>query len=204
MSGAGKKIETTTNVLMSGVGGQGVLAASETLALAAMAEGLQVKQSEVHGVAQRGGSVVSHVRFGARVFSPLIRCGEVEVLYAGEQLEALRYAHYIKPGGKVVCSDQTLEPIQIPGMEKPYPQGVPQFLTDQGYDVQVVPALQTAVELGNKRCANVVLLGALAECLDLSDSSWQTAIEERFPEKILDLNLRAFAAGRHLRAAARS
>jgi indolepyruvate ferredoxin oxidoreductase beta subunit len=204
MSVAGKKIETTTNVLMSGVGGQGVLAASETLALAAMAEGLQVKQSEVHGVAQRGGSVVSHVRFGARVFSPLIRCGEVEVLYAGEQLEALRYAHYVRPGGKVVCSDQTLEPIQIPGMEKPYPKGVPQFLTDQGYDVQVVPALQTAVELGNKRCANVVLLGALAECLDLSDTSWQRALEERFPEKILDLNLRAFAAGRLLRAAARS
>ena len=203
MSAAAKKTETTTNVLMSGVGGQGVLAASETLALAAMAEGLQVKQSEVHGVAQRGGSVVSHVRFGARVFSPLIRCGEVEVLYAGEQLEALRYAHYVKPGGKVVCSDQTLEPIRIPGMEKPYPQGVPEFLTDKGYDVQVVPALQTAVDLGNKRCANVVLLGALAECLDLSDSSWQAALEERFPGKILELNLRAFAAGRHLRAVAR-
>ena len=203
MSAAGRKVETTTNVLMSGVGGQGVLAASETLALAAMAEGLQVKQSEVHGVAQRGGSVVSHVRFGARVFSPLIRCGEVEVLYAGEQLEALRYAHYVKPGGRVVCSDQTLEPIRIPGMERPYPQGVSQFLEDKGYDVQVVPALQTAVELGNKRCANVVLLGALAECLDLGDDSWQTALGERFPEKILDLNLRAFAAGRHLRAAAR-
>jgi len=148
--------------------------------------------------------VVSHVRFGARVFSPLIRCGEVEVLYAGEQLEALRYAHYVRPGGKVVCSDQTLEPIQIPGMEKPYPQGVPEFLADKGYDVQVVPALQTAVELGNKRCANIVLLGALAECLDLSEASWQKALEERFPEKILDLNLRAFAAGRHLRATARS
>jgi indolepyruvate ferredoxin oxidoreductase beta subunit len=203
MSAAGRTTVTTTNVLMSGVGGQGVLAASETIALAAMAEGMQVKQSEVHGVAQRGGSVVSHVRFGARVFSPLIRCGEVDVLYAGEQLEALRYAHYVKPGGKLVCSDQTLEPIRIPGMEKPYPQGVPQFLTDRGYEVMVIPALQTAVELGNKRCANVVLLGALAECLDLSDASWQTALAERFPEKILDLNLRAFAAGRRLHVPAR-
>jgi len=200
MSAAEKTHAKTTNVLMSGVGGQGVLAASETLALAAMAEGLQVKQSEVHGVAQRGGSVVSHVRFGSHVFSPLIRCGEVEVLYAGEQLEALRYAHYVKPGGTLVCSDQTLEPIRIPGMEKPYPQGVPQFLEDQGYDVMVVPALQTAVELGNKRCANVVLLGALAECLQLSDASWEAALTERFPEKILELNLRAFAAGRRLRA----
>jgi len=203
MSAAGKTNEPTTNVLMSGVGGQGVLAASETLALAAMVEGMQVKQSEVHGVAQRGGSVVSHVRFGARVFSPLIRCGEVDALYAGEQLEALRYAHYVKPGGKLVCSDQTLEPIRIPGMEKPYPQGVQQFLSDQGFDVLVIPALQTAVELGDKRCANVVLLGALADCLDLSDASWQTALAQRFPEKILDLNRRAFAAGRRLHAPAR-
>jgi len=200
MSAASKTAETTTNVLMSGVGGQGVLAASETIALAAMAEGLQVKQSEVHGVAQRGGSVVSHVRYGPRVFSPLIRCGEVDVLYAGEQLEALRYAHYVKPGGKLVCSDQTLEPIRIPGMEKPYPQGVQQFLMDKGYGVTVIPALETAVELGDKRCANVVLLGALAECLELADASWQTALTERFPEKILDLNLRAFAAGRRFRA----
>ena len=198
MSAAGKTNEPTTNVLMSGVGGQGVLAASETLALAAMVEGMQV-----HGVAQRGGSVVSHVRFGARVFSPLIRCGEVDALYAGEQLEALRYAHYVKPGGKLVCSDQTLEPIRIPGMEKPYPQGVQQFLSDKGFDVLVIPALQTAVELGDKRCANVVLLGTLADCLDLSDASWQSALAQRFPEKILDLNRRAFAAGRRLHAHAR-
>jgi indolepyruvate ferredoxin oxidoreductase beta subunit len=88
-----------TNVLLAGVGGQGVLVASETLALAALADGVEVKQSEVHGVAQRGGSVASHVRFGPRVFSPLIPCGEADVLYAGERLEALRYAHYVKPGG---------------------------------------------------------------------------------------------------------
>ena len=203
MSASKETGSMTTNVLMSGVGGQGVLAASETLALAAMAEGLQVKQSEVHGVAQRGGSVVSHVRFGPRVFSPLIRCGEVDVLYAGEQLEALRYAHYVKAGGKLVCSDQTLEPIRIPGMEKPYPQGVPQFLKDKGFDVMVIPALKTAVELGDKRCANVVLLGALADCLELSEASWQTALARRFPKRILDLNLRAFAAGRRLHAPAR-
>jgi indolepyruvate ferredoxin oxidoreductase beta subunit len=200
VSAAGSGGASTTNVLMCGVGGQGVLAASETLALAALAEGLQVKQSEVHGVAQRGGSVVSHVRFGPRVYSPLIRCGEVEVLYAGEQLEALRYAHYVRPGGRLVCSDQSLEPIRIPGMEKPYPQGVPAFLESKGYDVLVVPALRTAVELGDKRCANVVLLGALAECLPLSEASWQTALAERFPAKILDLNLNAFASGRRLRA----
>jgi len=203
MSAADKTAGATTNVLMAGVGGQGVLAASETLALAAMAEGMQVKQSEVHGVAQRGGSVVSHVRFGARVFSPLIRCGEVDMLYAGEQLESLRYAHYVKAGGKLVCSDQTVEPIRLPGKETAYPQGASQFLADKGYDVMVIPALQTAVDLGDKRCANVVLLGALADCLDLSDASWQSALAKRFPKKVLDLNLRAFAAGRRLHAPAR-
>ena len=100
----------TTNVLMAGVGGQGTLVGSETLALAALAEGLETKQSEVHGVAQRGGSVVSHVRFGERVHSPLIRCGDVDVLYAAERLEALRYAHYVKDGGAVVM-DITVNPM---------------------------------------------------------------------------------------------
>jgi indolepyruvate ferredoxin oxidoreductase beta subunit len=204
MSAPQSKVTVTTNVLMAGVGGQGVLAASETLALAAMAEGLQVKQSEVHGVAQRGGSVVSHVRFGPRVFSPLIQCGEVDLLYAGEQLEALRYAHYVKPGGQVFCSDQTLEPIRLPGMETPYPQGIPQFLEGKGFEVRVVPALETAVSLGDKRCANVVLLGAMADSLELAEESWQTALAQRFPEKILGLNRRAFAEGRRLHAPAQS
>ena len=189
------------NVLMAGVGGQGVLAASETLALAALAEGFEAKQSEVHGVAQHGGSVVSHVRFGSRVFSPLIRCGEVDLLCAAEQLEALRYAHYVKPDGRLVLSDYTIQPIQFPGTpETPYPEGIPEFLRGKGYEVLVLPAMPTAVELGDKRCANVVLLGALAACLDLGDASWRAALERGFPAKILDLNLRAFDAGRDLAA----
>ena len=188
--------EKATNILMAGVGGQGVLLASETLAYAALAEGLEAKQSEVHGVAQRGGSVVSHVRFGSRVHSPLIRCGEVDVMYAGEQLEALRYAHYLKPGGTVVMSDATLKPIKFPGdAEQDYPEGVPEFLRGKGYEVVVIPALTTAVDLGDKRCANVVLLGASSTFLALGPDAWRKAIEKRFPAKILDLNLRAFAAG---------
>jgi indolepyruvate ferredoxin oxidoreductase beta subunit len=185
-----------TNVLMSGVGGQGVLLASETLALAAMAEGLEVTQSEVHGVAQRGGSVVSHVRFGPKVHSPLIRCGEADVLYAGEQLEALRYAHYLKPGGLIVMDERELKPVQLSPEAPPYPERIPEFLRDKGCEVLVCPALQTAVELGDKRCANVVLLGLLSNHLDLSTDSWQAAIKQRFPEKVLDMNLRAFETGR--------
>jgi len=188
-----------TNVLMAGVGGQGVLLASETLALAALAQGLEVTQSEVHGVAQRGGSVVSHVRFGPRVHSPLIRCGEADVLYSGEQLEALRYAHYLAPGGVIVMDERVVKPIQLsPENATPYPEGVPEFLRGKGYDVRVFPALQTAGELGEKRCANVVLLGLLSNRLGLSYESWHAALEQRFPEKILDLNLRAFETGREV------
>jgi indolepyruvate ferredoxin oxidoreductase beta subunit len=199
--------DKTINVLMAGVGGQGTLVGSETLALAALAAGLKAKQSEVHGVAQRGGSVVSHVRFGKEVYSPLIRCGDVDVLYAAERLEALRYAHYVKEGGAVVMDDRAIKPIQMPGAaEAPYPENVPQFLREKGHSVIVVPAIQAAVDLGDKRCANVVLLGAMSHLVPLSEEAWQTALEQRFPEKLLDLNRRAFAEGMRLasEAAARS
>ncbi len=189
--------ERTTNLLMAGVGGQGTLVASETLALAAMAEGLDVKQSEVHGVAQRGGSVVSHVRFGPRIHSPLIRCGEADALCAGEQLEALRYAHYLEPGGLVVMDERTIRPIQLPDRPAtPYPDDVPAFLRRKGLEVLALPATRIALELGEKRCANVVLLGLLSTRLGLAERSWRTALERRFPEGLLELNLRAFAAGR--------
>jgi indolepyruvate ferredoxin oxidoreductase beta subunit len=195
--------EKTINVLMAGVGGQGTLVGSETLALAALAEGLKAKQSEVHGVAQRGGSVVSHVRFGTEVFSPLIRCGDVDVLYAAERLEALRYAHCLKDGGAVVMDDRAIKPIQMPGVEEsPYPENVPEFLRGKGYTVVVVPAIQAAMELGDKRCANVVLLGAMSHLVPLSEASWQTALKQRFPEKLLELNRRAFAEGKRLAAQA--
>lgn len=195
----------TTNVLLAGVGGQGVLLASETLALAALAQGLEAKQSEVHGVAQRGGSVVSHVRFGKRVHSPLIRCGHAHVLYAAERLEALRYAHYLEPGGAVVMDDRPIRPIRLPDApDADYPEDVPRFLKEKGHDVLVVPAVQEAVALGDKRCANVVLLGALAARLHLAEEAWRTALERRFPAKSLELNLRAFSAGRAVQAAARA
>jgi len=187
------------NVLMAGVGGQGVLVAGETLALAALADGLVAKQSEVHGVAQRGGSVVSHVRFGARVHSPLIRCGEAHVLFAAERLEALRYAHYLEPGGAVVMDDRVIRPVSMPdGPDAPYPEGVAEFLRGHGYDVLLVPAVLEAEALGDKRCANVLLLGALASRLPIREEAWNTALRERLPEKSLKLNLRAFETGRRL------
>jgi len=188
------------NVLMAGVGGQGTLLASEILAQAALEEGLLAKQSEVHGVAQRGGSVVSHVRFGERVHSPLIRCGEADLLCAAEQLEGLRYAHYLRSGGAVVMDDRIIEPIRMPDEPaKSYPAGVSDFLRGKGYEVTVVPALRIAMQLGDKRCANVVLLGAVSNALPLARTSWARAMAHRLPASVRDLNEKAFEAGRACR-----
>ena len=143
--------------------------------------------------------MVSHVRFGARVHSPLIRCGEADVLYAAERLEALRYAHYLKRGGIVVMDDRAIHPIRMPdAADVPYPEGVPEFLRGKGHDVLVLATVPEAEALGDRRCANIVLLGALATRLDLREEAWDSALRERIPEKILDLNLRAFETGRRL------
>ncbi len=196
-----KPLQQPTNVLMAGVGGQGVLIASEVLALAALATGLRAKQSEVHGVAQRGGSVVSHVRFGPQIYSPLIRCGEVDMLCAAEKLEAIRYAHYVRPNGTFVINDQVIRPIRMPGEgERRYPEDVTAFLRKKGYEVLLIPALSEALRLGDKRCANVVLLGVLSTRLDIGDESWLSALAERLPTATLERNLLAFDTGRRLAA----
>jgi len=184
-----------TNVLIAGVGGQGAVLASELLALAAMAAGRDVKQGEFHGVAQRGGAVFSHVRFGDRVHSPMAPRGQVDYLVALEQLEALRYAHFVRPGGTVIVNDHRVEPIRV-GDQRPYPDDAPGFLRGKGFDVVVLNATQRALELGDHRAANVVLLGALSASLDIPAEAWDRTLMERIPERHLALNRRAFAAGR--------
>jgi indolepyruvate ferredoxin oxidoreductase beta subunit len=187
-----------TNVLIAGVGGQGAVLASELLALAAMAAGHDVKQGEFHGVAQRGGAVFSHVRFGDRVHSPMARRGSVDYLLALEKLEALRYAHFVKPGGTIIVNDHKVEPIRVAD-QRPYPDEAIDFLAGKGFDVILVAATEKAIELGNHRAANVVLLGALAASLDIPEGVWEQTLKKRIPEKLLDLNQAAFAAGRELR-----
>ena len=184
-----------TNVLIAGVGGQGAVLASELLALAVIAAGYDTKQGEFHGVAQRGGSVFSHVRFGDRVYSPVARRGEVDYLVALEKLEALRYAHFVKPGGTIIVNDHKVEPIRIADL-RPYPDDAIDFLRAKGFNVIALHATDIAIELGNYRAANVVLLGRLAELLDLPDEVWDRILRERIPERLLDLNQRAFAAAR--------
>ncbi|UCC73642.1 MAG: indolepyruvate oxidoreductase subunit beta [Gemmatimonadota bacterium] len=186
-----------TNVLIAGVGGQGAVLASELLALAAVAAGHDVKQGEFHGVAQRGGAVFSHVRFGDRVYSPMARCGDVDFLLALERLEALRYAHFVKPGGTIIVNDHKVEPIRVAD-QRPYPDEAIDFLEAKGFNVVVVEATGKAIELGNHRAANVVLLGALAESLDIPQEVWDKTLQDRIPERLLSLNQQAFAAGRQL------
>jgi indolepyruvate ferredoxin oxidoreductase beta subunit len=184
-----------TNVLIAGVGGQGAVLASELLALAAVAAGHDTKQGEFHGVAQRGGSVFSHVRFGDRVYSPMARRGEVDYLVALEKLEALRYAHFVKPDGTIIVNDHKIEPIRTAD-RRPYPDDAIDFLRDKGFNVIALHATEMAIELGNHRAANVVLLGKLAEFLNIPDEIWDLVLRERIPERLLDLNQRAFAAAR--------
>jgi len=186
---------TVTNVLIAGVGGQGAILASELLALAAKEAGHDVKQGEFHGVAQRGGAVFSHVRFGDRVHSPLAPRGRVDVLVALEKLEGLRHAHYLKPGGTVIVNDHEIEPIRV-GDERPYPHDAVAFLESKGLEVIGVPATQLALDLGNHRAANVVLLGALSTVLGIPEEVWERTLADRVPERHLEVNRRAFALGR--------
>ena len=186
---------SVTNVLIAGVGGQGVILSSEILALTAMNDGRDVKQGEFHGVAQRGGAVFSHVRFGDRVHSPMTPLGQVDFLLALERLEALRYGHCVRKGGVIIVNDHQVEPIRMAD-QRPYPDEGLDFLAGKGFDVVVVEGTQIAIELGNHRAANVVLLGALASRLDIPEETWERTLRERIPPKLLELNQKAFSAGR--------
>ena len=190
---------TVTNVLIGGVGGQGAILSSELLALAAIEFGQDVKQGEFHGVAQRGGAVFSHVRFGDRVDSPMARRESVDFMLALEKLEALRYAHFVRPGGTIIVNDHKVEPVRTAD-HRDYPENAIDFLKSKGFKVIVIEATQKAIELGNHRAANVVLLGALAELLEIPDEVWNKILETRIPEKFRELNRAAFAAGREFAA----
>lgn len=187
------------NFLLAGVGGQGTILASDVLAQVALAAGFDVKKSEVHGMAQRGGSVNTHVRWDSdRVYSPLIGLGGADILLAFEEAEALRYAGYLRPGGAAIVNQQVIEPITVTSGGASYPEE-PQIaavygaLTDRFY---LVPGLPIAKELGNARVANVVLLGALSELLDVPPETWLSVIEARVPPKYVELNRQAFQRGR--------
>lgn len=182
-----------TNVFIAGVGGQGILLASEILSSVALSRGLDVKKSEVHGMAQRGGSVVSHVRFGERVHSPVIAENEADLLVSFEKMEALRWIHYLSDDGTVIVNDQEIVPS---GLEE-YPEGLGDEIKSRAPGALFLDALALAKEAGNARAVNTVMLGAFSNYLDFPEEDWRKTIEERVPKKTIEVNLRAFELGRN-------
>ncbi len=192
------KKRSVKNILIVGVGGQGVILASDILSEVAMTCGLDVKKSEVHGMAQRGGVVSSHVRFGEKVNSPLIPKGQADVLLSFELAEALRWLGFLKPGGKaVVNSQKVVPPIVSTGLAS-YPQDAEETLKNKVGDAILVNALDLAEELGNPRLVNTILLGMTSRLLELPDSNWNKVVSQRVPKAFKELNLKAFERGRSL------
>lgn len=187
-----------TNILLVGVGGQGILLASEILAEAFMLAGFAVKKSEIHGMSQRGGSVVSHVRFGTEVFSPVVPEGEGDILFGFELMETYRYLSLLKPGAKVVANDYRIPPPAVLLGQETYPDDLASRIGQQFSDFLLVDGLKLAIEAGNPRAANTVLLGAVAKHLDIADTVWKQALEKMVPKKALEINLKAFQLGRSL------
>lgn len=185
-----------TNILLAGVGGQGTLLASNIIAEAAMECGFDVRKSEVHGMAQRGGSVVSHVRFGQKVHSPLIRKGECEMLLSFESLEALRWSEFLQPNGTIIVNRQKILPMSVSAGNSTYPDNIEPLLEALPARVVPVDGIGTAQKLGNTKCLNVVLLGVLARELPIiPKETWEKILKRRIPAKLYELNQKAFAAG---------
>lgn len=185
-----------TSIVLAGVGGQGILLASEITAQAALLAGFDVKTNEVHGMAQRGGSVLAQIRYGKKVYSPLVAKGTAKVLVALEQIEAIRFADYLSAEGFAVASSQAIIPVSVSSGAAKYPQNVKQMLDDVFKKLVFIDAAKIAIECGNIRAANTVLLGAMSNYLDLSRDCWHKAIEIAVSGKYADLNKKAFEAGR--------
>jgi len=190
-------VSRVVNVSLVGVGGQGILLASDILSEAAMLAGLDAKKSEVHGMAQRGGNVISQVRFGQKVYSPLIPESATDYLVSFEKLEALRYAHLLSPDGLAMVSDQVIVPVTVSSGQHPPVDDLDERLHRTFPRLELIPALDVARELGNVRVVNVIMCGALSGHLeDIPEDAWLQAIRESVRERFVELNLKAYEAGR--------
>ncbi len=185
------------NILIVGVGGQGVILASDTVAEIGMNNGYDVKKSDSIGMAQRGGSVVSHVRWGEHVFSPIIKLGEVDYLVGFEKLEAARWANYLKPAGTAVISDVEIPPASLLSMNMSYPthEELIDIIKTRTGNVYCIPATDICREAGNPRALNMVMLGALSVFLDLEESAWSSDIRGRLRQDFVESSLKAFSLG---------
>ena len=192
-----KPANLVTNVLLSGVGGQGTILASNILTVVFLGAGYDVKKSEVHGMAQRGGDVTTHFRFGKKVYSPLIKAGDVDFLLSFEQLEALRYINWLKDGAKVIVNNQQVFPPAVNLGQMAYPADVEQVFRKHFKDnFHMVNGQEIALRLGDVRAANVVLVGAFSNFFNFKEEKWLDALKSLLPPKILELNFAAFMEGR--------
>jgi indolepyruvate ferredoxin oxidoreductase beta subunit len=187
-----------TNILLVGVGGQGIILASEIMSDVFLTAGLDVKKSEVHGMAQRGGSVSTHVRYGPQVFSPLIKEGEVDIFLAFEELEALRYLHFLRPKPAILLNKERLNPPSVSLGNEAYPEDVSTILRERAGQFKEIPGRELALQAGDVRAVNIVLLGALSVSLSIPENIWLEHIVRRVPPKAEQINRQAFQLGRSI------
>jgi len=186
----------TKSIMIVGVGGQGSLLASRLLGNVLLAQGYDVKVSEVHGMSQRGGSVVTYVKYGEKVYSPIVEKGEADVVISFELLESARCLPYLKKGGKLITSTQQIDPMPVITGAVKYPENLVEKLGNSGIELVAVDALELAEKAGTAKASNVVLMGVLASRTDYPEELWQNALEQCVPSKFLELNKKAFELGR--------
>jgi len=190
-----------SNILIVGVGGQGIILASDVLGRVAARAGYDVKKNEIHGMAQRGGSVSSHVRFGKSVSSPIIKLGEADVLLSFEQLETVRYFPFLAVSGKVIVNDHKILPPAVFTGKQDYPEDILEKIKEKVPDAMIVDGMELATRLGNPRVLNVLFLGALSTHLDIPAQTYEEVLTESLKPKLVDINLKAFHEGRALASA---
>ncbi len=187
----------TKNIMIVGVGGQGTLLASKLLGYVLLGQGYDVKVSEVHGMSQRGGSVVTYVRYGEKVYSPVIDRGEADMIISFEKLEAARWLEYLKPGGLIITNTQEMEPMPVVTGAAVYPEELVEKMRAAGARVDAEDFLALAVQAGSPKAVNIVLLGRFSRYFpEITEEDWQQAITAVVPKKFLELNRRAFAMGK--------
>lgn len=188
----------TKSIMIVGVGGQGTLLASRILGSVLLNGGYDVKVSEVHGMSQRGGSVVTYVKYGDKVYSPVIEKGEADLILSFEELEGARWLPYLKKGGKLITNTQQINPMPVITGAASYPENITEKLKASGADVTAADALAAAEEAGSPKAVNVVLMGLLSKSMEFDEDVWYRAIEECVPPKALEINKKAFSMGRKL------
>ncbi|MDE5583168.1 MAG: indolepyruvate oxidoreductase subunit beta [Ruminococcus sp.] len=186
----------TKSIMIVGVGGQGTLLASRIIGNVLLSQGYDVKLSEVHGMSQRGGSVVTYVKYGDKVYSPIVEKGEADIVISFELLESARALPYLKKGGRLITSLQRTDPMPVITGVAEYPENIAEKISAKGVEITAVDALALAEQAGTAKASNVVLMGVLASKTDFPDEVWQNALEKCVPPKFLELNKKAFALGK--------